>query len=396
MRSKWVVFVLVFLFFSSVSALGITPGRTSFNFDSAEQKQVSFSVLNTEGKNFGVVFAVRGDLAEYVRFDVSSADFSSGEVAKSFSYTLNLPASFATPGLHEAEILALETAPGSKELGTSVGASVAVASTLQVYVPYPHKYLEADLSVVEQGATLNFIVPLINRGKLDVVHAQATIDIFNGFDEKIATLTTNADSLLSLERKELVARWEPGVNPGRYKAVVTVRYDNEVTSVLKEFNLGELFLEIVEVNVRDFELGEIARFNALVENKWSSALRDVYLNILIYNAQGEIMADFKSPTYDIDALARSDMLAYWDTAGVREGTYDGKLILRYGEKQTEKEVSVKISQYDLEVVGLTGQVLAGGGGSLNMNTLLLLIVGVLVVANIVWFVLIKRILKKRK
>ena len=66
-------------------------------------------------------------------------------------------------------------------------------------------------------------------------------------------------------------------------------YDNEITKVEKEFEIGEDFLEILEINIKDFQLGGIAKFDSLVENKWTSDLEDVYLNIIVYNDKGEVM-----------------------------------------------------------------------------------------------------------
>ena len=394
MKKIIILFAMVFVLMSLVSAIGITPGRTTINFEPGLSKEVSFSVLNSADKDMTIVFAVKGDLAEYITLSETQTQFSSSEVSKSFTYSINLPESIGAPGLHKTEIVALEIQEGIKDGGTFVGAVVGVITQLHVYVPYPNKYLEAEVNVVEsQGKTL-FLVPVTNRGKLDIVNAKATIDIYTGADEKIDTIETNTEGVLSLERKELVAEWDSVVNPGRYKAIVSVRYDNEVTTVWKEFNLGEMFLEILEVVVRDFELGEIAKFNALIENKWSSNLQEIYLNILVYNHEGEIMADFKSPTYDVDALSKSEVVAYWDTGGVHEGTYDGKLILKYGEKSTERNIQMKITDDSIEVIGLTGHVVVKKGGLFNMNNILIILVVILILANIFWFVVIKR-MKRR-
>lgn len=387
----------IFLIIQNVSALGITPGRTTINFEPGLSQDVSFSIVNTEHKDMGVVFTVRGELAQYITLNKAFEEFSSGEESKSFTYSVNLPQSFDKPGLYEGEIVALELPSNFKEQGTFVGATVAVISQLHVYVPYPNKYVEAEINVIDSGNEINFIIPVVNRGKLDIVNAKAIIDIYTVLNEKVATFETQSISLASLERSDLFAQWIPNVNPGRYLAVATIIYDNERTVVQKEFNVGELILEILEVNVRDFRLGEIAKFNALIENKWSESLKDVYLNILVYNNEGEIMADFKSPTYNLEALSKSEMVAYWDTGGVHEGTYDGKLSLKYGEKSIDRTVQLRISEDSLEVVGLTGKVVVrGAGGKLNVNNLLLVAVGVLIVANIIWFVIIKKVLKKRK
>jgi len=395
--NKFVLLTLIAIFFLPlISCIGITPGRTSLNFEPGMSQDISFSVVNSEHKEMSVVISVRGDLADYITLKQTYGEFSKEEEIKSFTYSLNLPLKLAEPGLHDAEIVVLEMPKNIEEGGTSVGATVAVISQLHVYVPYPDKYVDAELNIDESDGKITFLIPVINRGKLDIVNLKADIDIYDGSDQKIDALETNTDSLLSLERKELSAVWDVSVNPGRYKAIVTIRYDNEIETILKEFNIGERFLEILEIVVNDFELGSIAKFNALVENKWSADLKDVYLNILVYNDEGEIMADFKSPTYDINALEKSEMVAYWDTAGVHKGTYDGNLILKYGEKTTERNIEMKITEYSIDVIGLTGRVSVKRGSSYNINNLLFILLGFLVIANIVWFVVVKRLIKRKK
>ncbi len=391
------VSLILVLTLQNVSSIGITPGRTTINFESGLQKDVSFSIINSEHKDMSVVFAVRGDLADYVTLTQTYSEFTKDDDSKQFTYTVNLPQKIEKPGLYTLEIAAMEAPKDIKEKGTFVGATVSVVTQLYIYVPYPDKYLDAEINTVESGGKTVFLIPVTNRGELDIVSASAIIDIYDGTETKIATIDTDTQGVKSLERKELKATWDANVNPGRYKAIVTVRYDEKVTTVLKEFNVGEMYLDVLQVNINDFNLGEIAKFDALVENKWSSDLKDAYLNIIVYNVEGEVMADFKSPTYNINGLSKSDMIAYWDTAGVHTGTYDGKLILKYGEKSTEKNIQLKITDNSIEVVGLTGHVVvSGGGGFLNTTNILIGIIIIIVLMNIVWFFVIKRILKKRK
>lgn len=388
--------LLLVLTLQNVLALGITPGRTTINFEPNLHREVSFSILNSEHKDMSVVFFVQGDLNDSITLNQASADFSSSDESKSFTYTIDLPQKLAKPGRYKVEIVALQMPRDSGEQGATVGATVAVATQLHIYVPYPHKYLEAEVNVVESEGKTLFLIPVINRGKLDIVSTKVTIDIYSGNEEKIATIESNSEQISSLERKELVVEWNQQVNPGRYRAVVTVRYDNEVTTVLKEFNMGEMFLEILEIIVKNFRLGEIAKFNVLIENKWSSNLKNIFLNILVYNDEGEVMADFKSPTYDLDGLSKSEIVAYWDTGGVHEGTYDGKLILKYGEKLTEKNIEMKITDDSIEVFGLTGHVIVGGQDKFNINNLLVILIIFLIVVNVVWFFIVKKLIKKKK
>jgi len=384
---------MVFVLTSLVSAIGITPGRTTINFEPGLHQEVPFSIINSEKKDMSVIFTVKGDLAESITLNQAYAEFSSSEDSKSFTDIVDLPQVIAKPGLYEVEIVALEMPKDIKEKGTFVGATVSVVTQLHIYVPYPDKYLEAEVNVVESEGKEIFFIPIVNRGKLDIVNAKAIIDIYTSLNEKVATIESNTDSLMSLERKELTAEWEFNVAPGKYLAKVTVVYDNEVVEVEKEFNVGKMFLEILEINIRDFELGSIAKFDALVENKWSNDLKEIYLNIIVYNDDGEIMADFKSPTSNINALSKSELVAYWDTAGVHEGTYDGKIILKYGEESTDRNIQMKITDDSIEVIGLTGHVIVKEKGTFNINNILIILVIFLILANIFWFVVIKRMKK---
>ncbi|MEK6918127.1 MAG: hypothetical protein AABW51_04225 [Nanoarchaeota archaeon] len=399
MINKKIIFVFAFLtlmLISSISAIGITPGRTTLDFEPSAHHEVSFSIINSNHKDMSVVFVVRGNLSNYITLKQTYAEFSSADESKSFTYLVDLPDKFDKPGLQDGEIVALELPKNIKQQGTFVGATVGVASQLYVHVPYPGKYVDAEVNVIQDTGKNLFVIPIINRGKLDIVNVKAIIDIYTSLNEKVATIETDSNSLNSLERKELVAQWGGNVNPGKYLAVVSVIYDGQTTNVEKDFAIGEKLIDLLNISVKDFRLGEIAKFNALVENKWSDQLKDVYLNILVYNNQSEVMADFKSPNYDINGLSKEEMIAYWDTGGVHQGTYDGKLILKYGESSVEKNIQLKISSDSLEIIGVTGKVIVKGKSSLNVNNLLIILVVGLVIANIVWFVLIKKLLKKRK
>jgi hypothetical protein len=400
MRNRIVFFILasllIVLTLQNVSGIGITPGRTTINFESGLHKEVQFSIINSQQKDMSVVFMVRGDLADSITLTQTYAEFLSSEDSKSFTYTVDLPARIEKPGLYETEIVALEMPKDIKETGTFIGATISVVTQLYVYVPYPDKYIEGEINVMESDGKTMFFIPVVSRGKLDIVNVKAMIDIYTSLNEKVTSIESDTLSLNSLERKELVAEWDADVNPGKYLAVANIVYDNEVLTLRKEFNIGEMALEIEQIIVRDFELGEIAKFDALVNNKWSSDLKDVYLNILVYNEEGETMADFKSPTYDIGALSKIEMVAYWDTAGVHEGTYDGKVILKFGEESKERNIQMKITDDSIEVIGLTGHVVVRRGSFFNTQNILIGIIIFIVLMNIVWFVVIKRLLKKRR
>ncbi len=379
-----------------VSGLGITPGRTTIDFQEGLEKEISFSVLNNEHKNIEVIFLIQGELNESITLFENNIDFLASEESKQFTYKIKLPQNLE-PGLHTAEIVAFEIPKASSE-GTYVGATVAVVTQLHVYVPCPGKCIDATLNVLdaEQNSTATFIVPVINRGKVGIRDARAIIDIYSPLNEKVGTIETDANSIDSGARTELTGKWEANVNPGDYLAKVTVFYDEESKSFEKKFSVGSQLLTIESILVNDFILGEIAKIRILVENRWSQELKEVFANLLVYNDKNEIMSDVKSATEDVPSLTKKELVAYWDTYGVEEGVYDGKLMVIYGEKSADKNLVLKIKEDRLDITGVGYAIRPSGAGGIDLTTILLILVILLLLVNVAWFVFFNRFRKSTK
>jgi len=384
------------LVLQSVYAIGITPGRTTVNFEPNLQKQVSFSVTNSEQKEMSVLFFVRGELKDFVSLNQDGTSFTSDESSKSFDYSVLLLEELE-PGLHTAEIVAQEVPKDSDEEGTTLGSTVAVVTQLYVYVPYPGKYIEFETEIIEAspGQTTAFLIPMINRGSLDVQKVQTKIEIYSG-ENFIDELQLEEIGVLAGERKEVMGMWDTDVEIGRYKAKIILNYDGEEKILEKEFNVGDAKLEIELITVKDFKLGRIAKFNILVNNKLNQEIKDVNVNMIVYGDEKEVIADFKSQNYDVSSLSKTEMVAYWDTENVEEGTYDGKLILRYGSEKDEKNVKIKVTDNSIEVVGLTGKVIVQSGSDFNITNILIIVIVILILANVLWFLVFKRLRRKRK
>ena len=197
------IIMLVILFLMpSIFALGITPGRTTIDFSPNLEREVQFSVVNTENKDMNIAFSVEGVLADYITINNNVASFTSLEKSKSFNYNLKLPRGLS-PGLHKANIIALELPPGVENSGTIIQATVSVVTQVYVFVPYPGKYIEASLDIVNKENTneVNFYIPFISRGEEKINSVKAVIDIYKE-NEKIASLNSNELSAESKERKE--------------------------------------------------------------------------------------------------------------------------------------------------------------------------------------------------
>ena len=387
------LFFVLFISAPLISGLGIIPGKTSLEFEPGAVKKISFSLINSEHKEIAVLFLLRGELNDSITLEKAYTEFNARDEAKSFSFELHMPQKFAEPGNHRGEILALELPKDFQSRGTVVGSTLAVISEVEIHVPYPGKYLDAEVHIVPGKETL-FLIPVLSRGKLDIGSLKGIVDVYAG-EKKITTLETEEDSLKSLQRKELVTRWKDSP-PGTYTARTSVVYDEQITTVEKDFVLGEGFLEFVSLSVKDFQLGGIAKFTALIENKQAREIPEANLEIKIYNGQREVMADVKSPSSILTALSKSTLIAYWDTVGVKEGSYDGQVILHAGGVTVEKSVQLKVKEDGIDILGITGNVISGGKGGFNFSAFLVLAVVVLILVNVGWFIVLKKYLRKKE
>jgi hypothetical protein len=391
--------IFVIMLSSQVLALGVSPGRVTLNFEPYLHKEIELKVINNEHKDMRVMLGVIGELSDYVTLNTKSIDFSSSETEKTFTYIVNLPEKIATPGGHEAKIAVAELPPEGLEEGVYIGATIVVTSQLLIKVPYPHKYAEISLNVekVDVNETAIFYVEVDNLGKQDLVNMQATIEILSPTNQKIAILKTDTKTIEAESKSELTATWKANVNPGNYRAIASLAYDEgKIATGEKVFLVGSMQVEIVDISVRDFTLGEIAKFDITIENRWGEEIKNIYAQLQIEDANKNLIANVKTPSVDLDPLSRSVLNAYWDTAGVQEGTYSGRLLLNYADQVLERKLKTEITLNSIKVeilgVGITAKATAAEVGRQNLMFILVI---VLILINLAWFIYFKRREKKK-
>ena len=135
-----VLFLLVIT--PNVLALGITPGRTTINFEPNLHKEVDITIINDEHKDMNVMLRVEGELSEVITLNRVLLNFNADEDSKTFTYKIDLLKTIEKPGTHEVKIIAMELPKDFEKEGGYVGATVAVVTQLHIKVPYPGKYAE--------------------------------------------------------------------------------------------------------------------------------------------------------------------------------------------------------------------------------------------------------------
>ena len=161
------------------------------------------------------------------------------------------------------------------------------------------------------------------------------------------------------------------------------------------FNVGQLIIDILSIEVNNFKLGGIAKFDIFLENKWGEDLKNVYAEMILNDQKGNEIVRFKSANEDINKNSKNKLSAFWDTAGFKEGTYNGKVVVYYNDKSTEKQLRavVTLNSIKTEFVGVTAEAISVG--AVGNQGILILLVFVLVAVNVGWFVYFKRKIKQK-
>ena len=398
MNKFLVILFLVLFIFPLVSSFGITPAQKVFEYNPGSEQKHSFEIVNSENKRVNLVILPQGELAQNIALSQYYVTLTPEMSSVTITYSVKVPSSLS-PGAHYGDIVITEVPDTSSSSSpTYIGSVVGIVTKVMIDVPYPGKYAESALSVslTETGKTA-FVIPIVSKGKLDIARAKAIIDIFTPLNEKVATISTQETGLLSGERKELAVEWDTSsVVGGRYRALATIIYDESTLTLEKEFSVGTDSLSLKSVEVNDFSLGEIAKFEFLIENELNSKVDDAYVMMQVFNEAGEVMAEFKSATYNIDAFSSKLMVSFWDTEGVKTGNYDAKAFINFGQSSIQKELSLDISENDITVIGV-GYVVksAGTKGSGSIVNILIIAVVVLVLLNLTWFLILRKKVKKK-
>jgi hypothetical protein len=376
---------------SNVMALGITPGRTTLNYEPGVEKEFNISVVNSERSDIDLVVLVQGDMNNSVHLSESAFKMRSVDEEKKISVRFDMPQELA-PGNHKTEVIVVQAPKGpanSNEENTFFGATLGVVSEIVVLVPYPGKYLDIGVSVVgpNDDGEIKFVLPVINRGLENIGLARAVIEIFDSKNNKLATVDTNQLPVLSSEREELIAKWDASnASFGNYNMIANIYYDNESTNLERYFTIGEPLLELKEIKVNEFKLGGIAKFEMTVQNKWNENI-STYSEMLVYNENGGVIADFKSSEVNVPALGKQTLVAYWDTAGIGKNTYDSSVALIYNQKSTEKKFKLEVGDNNINIVGV-GYVISKTSALAEGNAfivVLVVVIVVLIIINALWF-----------
>ena len=386
---KKILWVIVFvLLVSNIYGLGIAPAKTTFDFEPNTVKEGYFRII-TDDVPTKVVFTKEKELGKYIELENDVMILEQKETWINFK--LNMPEDLP-PGERNAGILVLQI-PKDTGQENVVMAATAIVHLVKVNVPFPGKYVTGKLFITNTKVNdpILFTVALVNWGKENVKSAKATIVIKGPTNEEVAVMHTDSVSINSNQEVKLLTTWQTE-NPGTYFAEAVVEYDGQIYKISQSFNVGSLDLEIERIIVDNFKIGQIAKLDIYLRNKWNKPL-NIEGRVEIFK-DNDLISSFN--TIPVNVLERSTgiMNAYWNTEGVDVGEYDISVKAQYDGKTSEKTFTSVVSIDHIKFKDFAaGKVISGGEGS--NTTILVVAVLILIILNVMLFVYIRKKLQSK-
>jgi len=390
MRSKLIIWsLLIIILLNTVLGFGIAPAKTKVSYEPESVKEGKFRII-VDDIPTKVMLSVDGELSEYIELDKTVMVLDERETWVDFK--VHIP-DVLPPGERKGEIVVFEMPDTTDD--SFVTAAIAVVHQVRIDVPYPGKYVQTKLFIDNTNVNepILFTVALGNFGKEKIDSAKATIVIKGPTNEEIIALQTNEIELTPGSEGKLTAIFQTE-NSGVYIAEATIEYDGIISDIVQPFNVGSKEVEIEGIDVNNFKLGQIAKLDITLRNKWNNP---VYVsgNVEVYKGS-KLVTKFNSIPVTIKEKSTAIMNSYWDTEGLTSGEYDLQVNIEYDGKKSEKTFSSIVSIDDILLTDyVSGRAISEGKE--GRNTMLLVgVVIVLIIINIIFFTYVIKRIKNKK
>ncbi|MBW2991067.1 hypothetical protein KY348_05185 [Candidatus Woesearchaeota archaeon] len=337
-----IILCLVFFFLTGISlVLGVSvrPGRIVIPFEpnGVFKGTVYFG---TGGRTPHLGISSSGEFEVII----DKTELYCNKEPCSVNYTVIMPESFDTPGLHRAKIKAGEIFDEKREgmIITVVGISMLI----DVEVPYPGKYLKFNSFKAvnkEAGEEIPFTAVLVSKGDQVINSAKGVINIYNRFDEIIGTISTN--TLINIQpgdKIELTAGWDSGTyEKGHYHSFIDVIYDGLKTNKTTSFKLGGLDVELVNYT-KEIIIGGIKPLDLFVESLWSERISNLKAKVTVLDNESKELTSFETLTVSLPAWKSTVLKGYLDTEMLDINDYNIRITLLFEDiaKDYDRLISI--------------------------------------------------------
>jgi hypothetical protein len=320
----------------NAGSIGISPAKYSVFFEPGLEKTFTFRVSNSDPERMNEIY-VRGDLSEYV--NLSKTIFNGEAVVEA---KLKLPMKIEKPGGHRILIGAREMLPSGYSESPGIGGLAAIQAPIDVFVPYPGKYMEAKFIIpnINENANASYIIELYNLGT-ENISVKSNLKIFHE-DKLISENKFESINIFSKDSKIIKGSVNTaGLKAGLYKAVYEADYGKEYR-LENEFKIGSLYINITSYSYKFF-IGEVSPYYIEIENLWNNEIKNVYAIVSI-SENGKLLNTFKPSFVNIGPWEKNNLTSFFDATNLKEGRYIANLNIYYEGANTNKLVAIYIQK----------------------------------------------------
>lgn len=352
------LFLLIFLNFSFSQAIGIIPAKAFLYFEPNYEGSFDLFVDGMKPEGTKLITYIKYEDNAELNGSVSLSDlvFLPDGRAKFTAY-IKLPPTDAnlTPGIHRILIGVKEVA--IKE--TNVAALTAVQVPLDIFVPYKGSYIEVklegkDIAINEVAV---FKIKIKNLGTSST-KIKPEFFIYTKEKNLVYSEQLKESSISEKEEKEIEVLWNSsGNNPGEYIAKVIVYYEDKKVEAELAFKIGELNIEIIDFT-KEFRVDSLEKFKLKIQSKWNNEIKNIYAEVSFYDITNQIenkpIKTFKTALFDLKPWEIKEVIAYFDTKGIKPQTYVMNVSVIFDKKviSVESKAIFKPKISDAIIIGI--------------------------------------------
>jgi hypothetical protein len=381
------------LLMPSVSALGIGPGEKSVVYDS-QDIVYNLRIVNDDKVTGTFTVDAAGELSKYMTFSKTKISFTPQKADEVISVKLSIPQDVKIPvGEYTLRI----TVKADESNGAGVTAFVGVISKLIVTIPgdSANVHIQTYVPNFVRSEKNSFSVEIANKGITPATNCFAVVDIVTSSNAKVISLISNRVNVQGTRIETLLIPWTPDVNNGKYIAKTSLICDGVSLEDEKTFSIGSATIKVVNFVSTEFELGDINRFDLILQSEWGEKITNVYADVEL--AKNEVtLTRTKTETIDILGMEKLSVPVYLDTSGMTEGKYSMYIMLHYLDKSVGEIYSVQMTANTFVIDKLSGMVITGNSkddGAGGTNSLLIMVIVVVVILNVV---LVMKLLRRKE
>ncbi len=364
-------------------------------FEPNLKENFQLCIRNSEDYDFPVYLTVEGPVAQYVTLQKTEYDLKPHQLVCQV-YTVHFPDKLDFYGPSTTRIWVKQKAPSGS--GT-IQVLVSVHHKLNVFVPYPDKYVGISLETedVNSNEPVQFTINAKNFGQDDIAKANARLDIYGADDYKnyVTTLYTSTKPIASMETADFNAVFDTvGVMPGYYKANAVLYFDGNSSNTSGIFKIGTLLVR-VDNQTEKAVAGKIDPFDITIESRWNNEIDDVSAKAEFPGIDGHVL----TRTVNLKPWEITTLNNYIDLTGVEPGDYDGRITVYFANQTSMKDVMLHVmteEEAELEKPQSVSDTTAGdktgqmSKGNLTLTNILLVVVVLMVIADLAYIMYRKR------